>query len=136
MLQLELVCFFGNNNPLNVSARLRGDLQTNQRAERAAVQRALEILSTQTDNRMYQICTDSEYVINCLSKWVTTWQKNGWINARGLPVCNRDLIRDITNLNASCTNVIGLKKVRAHSGDNANNQADRLAGEGVFWEEY
>lgn len=64
--------FFGNNNPLNVSARLRGVPQTNQRAELAGIKRALEILSTREDGRMYQICTDSEYAINSLNKWVVT----------------------------------------------------------------
>ncbi|KAG5358323.1 Ribonuclease H [Yarrowia sp. B02] len=111
--------YFGNNNPMN----------TNQRAELAAITRTLQILSTQNDRRMYQICTDSAYAINCLSKWVVEWQKNGWINEKGQPVANRDLIEDIVNLNRTCDNVVGLKQVQGHSDSEGNNEADRLAKE-------
>lgn len=128
--------FFGNNNPLNVSARLKGVPKTNQRAKLAGIKRALEILSTREDGRMYQIYTDSKYAINSLNKWAVTWQRNGWLNTKGLPVSNRDLIEDIVNLNASCLNVIGLRKVLAHSDCDGNNQADKLAREGVLRGEY
>lgn len=85
---------------------------------------------------MYQIYTDSKYAINSLNKWAVTWQRNGWLNTKGLPVSNRDLIEDIVNLNASCLNVIGLRKVLAHSDCDGNNQADKLAREGVLRGEY
>jgi ribonuclease HI len=53
--------------------------QTNQTAELQAIYSGLERLKTLTppSDRVVRVCTDSEYSINCLTKWVSGWKKKG-----------------------------------------------------------
>jgi len=50
---------------------------TNQTAELHAIYAGLEHLKTITaaPERVVRICTDSEYSINCLTKWVSGWRR-------------------------------------------------------------
>ncbi|KAG5355520.1 Ribonuclease H1 [Yarrowia sp. C11] len=122
--------FFGNNHPGNVSQRLLIGAQTNQRAELAAIKRAYEMIeSLDRNNDYYEIYSDSEYAINCLTKWHKAWKKNGWRTSTGKEVANRDLIESILELRNrdSCGYITGIIKVPAHSDCEGNNEADRLA---------
>ena len=44
------------------------------------------------------IYTDSKYAANCMNDWIYKWSDNGWINAAGNEVANRDLIQEASNL--------------------------------------
>lgn len=123
--------YFGDNNPKNVSEAVFGYTQTNQRAELSAILRAFQPIDDHHPGKYYRVYTDSAYAINCLTKWHIGWERNGWVNSRGMPVANRDLIEDIIELRSdSCRNAV-LKKVTAHSGDSGNDAADKLAREGI-----
>ena len=71
---------------------------TNQRAELTAIIIALEhAIETrdELDNGPYMhvtIHTDSRYAHGCMTVWYRKWQSNGFINALGNEVVNRDLI--------------------------------------------
>ena len=71
---------------------------TNQRAELGAIILALEHAIEQRgqlDSNPYMnvtIHTDSKYVHGCMTEWYRKWQDNGFINALGNEVVNRDLI--------------------------------------------
>lgn len=73
-------------------------LPTNQRAELSAIVLALEEAINQrgqldTYPYMYvTIHTDSKYAHGCMTDWYRKWQRNGFINALGNEVANRDLI--------------------------------------------
>lgn len=41
------------------------------------------------------ILSDSNYAINCVTKWFQKWRDNGWLNASNKTVENRDLIEKI-----------------------------------------
>lgn len=81
---------------------------TNQRAELYAIKEALNWALDDYEYNLpnlwpeqivkVNISSDSEYAINCVSVWVRNWKANGWINAHGLAVVNRDLIKDINDL--------------------------------------
>lgn len=46
------------------------------------------------------IHTDSEFLINSITKWVKKWKKNNWLTANGEPVKNKEqliLLDDIIN---------------------------------------
>lgn len=122
----KLICGFRN-----VSEALKGTKQTNQRAELTAVLRALEIAPRHRDVTIY---TDSKYAINCVTQWYKTWENNKWLNAKGKPVENKDLITDIRekieerNYVNRDTSFIWIK---GHAGDEGNVAADRLANEGA-----
>ena len=42
-----------------------------------------------------KIYTDSQFVINCMTKWYPSWQRNGWYNKQGKPVVNRPQIEEL-----------------------------------------
>ncbi|KAK4705755.1 ribonuclease HI, partial [Phenoliferia sp. Uapishka_3] len=69
-------------------------------------------------------------------EWIPGWKRRGWRNAKGDPVANRDLIEYILALlkcrkSKSPTSRITFEKVRAHSGIDGNEEADRLANQGA-----
>lgn len=123
---------FGEWHPWNVSERLPGSPQTNQRAELAAVKRAYEVIDAKGNGGKYEIHTDSAYAIGCLTEWAPTWQRRGWINSEGSPVQNQDLIRALLLVRdrPSCRHVT-LKKCEGHSQDYYNDKADHLAKMGA-----
>jgi ribonuclease HI len=45
-----------------------------------------------------RIFSDSKYAVNCMTEWQLKWRDNGWINAAGLEVVNRDLIEQACDL--------------------------------------
>lgn len=126
---------FGNyHHSWNVSERLTGSPQTNQRAELAALLRAFEIIDAKGNGGKYEIYTDSAYVIGCLAGWAATWEQRGWVNSDGAPVRNQDLIKAllIVKNRPSCRHVT-LKKCQGHSNDYFSqgiSQADMLNSQG------
>ena len=77
---------------------------TNQRAEITAIMLALEQALARYD-RLHSapvldltIYTDSKYAQGCMSTWIHQWSENGWLNSRGSPVANRDLIQEASDL--------------------------------------
>ena len=107
---------------------------TNQRAELYAIQRSLELVMSSKDykenrQRIY-VFTDSEYSINCVTKWHRKWLKNQWKTSSGKTVENKDLIKPLLDLLKKARVVF--KHVRAHTGKSdrysvANHAADRIA---------
>ena len=76
------------------------------------------------------IKTDSQYSINCVTKWVKTWLKNGWQTSDGRDVSNKEFIEVIYAYTKKYN--IYFEHVSAHTdGDDddsiANAVADRLA---------
>jgi ribonuclease HI len=111
--------------------------QTNQTAELTAIYEGLERLKhiTKIEEIIVRICTDSEYSINCLTKWVIGWRKKDWKTAEGKPVVHRELIEKILN---TLKDFAGHQfcHVKAHTGEadedsRFNDVADRLARKSV-----
>ena len=46
------------------------------------------------DDDLLILC-DSQYVINCVTKWMPGWKRKGWRKADGKPVMNVDLLKEI-----------------------------------------
>lgn len=70
------------------------------------------------------------YAINCCTKWLATWRGNGWINSKGKPVENRDLIEGVADRIAERAGVgskTSFRWIKGHEGDEGNEAADRLA---------
>jgi ribonuclease HI len=111
--------------------------QTNQTAELNAIYGGLERLKTLTpaSERVVRICTDSEYSINCHTKWVVGWRKKTWKTAEGKDVVHRVVIEKIID---SLKDFGGHQfvHVKAHTGaadDDSrwNDVVDRLARKAV-----
>lgn len=122
--------FFGHGDPRNLSERLQGEPQTNQRAELMAIQRALEVVPLERD---VQILTDSRYSIDCVTQWAERWEKNGWKTTTG-DVKHKDIIAAVTErirLRAKTGGKTYFKWVKGHASDAGNVAADLLAVKGA-----
>lgn len=123
--------FFGDGDPRNVSERLVGDPQTNQRAELMAMLRALEIAPAE---QTVQIISDSQYSIKCVTQWAAGWKVKGWVTATGEKVKNQDIIRVLLDRMEERTRAGAntyFRWVKGHSSDRGNVAADRLAVRGA-----
>ena len=122
--------YFGPSDPRNASEPLLGR-QTNQRAELQAVIRALEIIVSHRrgSRESVEIRTDSSYVQKGITKWIHGWKKNNWRTASQKPVKNKDLWITLDHLVTKVNRAIFVH-VKAHSGIEGNEQADRLAVDG------
>lgn len=64
---------------------------TNNRMEMTAAIAALEFLADSDQQEFITLYTDSQYLINGITKWVKGWKKKGWKTAEGKPVLNQEL---------------------------------------------
>jgi ribonuclease HI len=125
--------WFPDNQSLSTSARIpAGEPQTNQRAELAAIHRSVVVLEERgfRDEDLI-IYTDSDYCINCLTKWITGWVSRGWKTAAGGDVLHRDLIQDTSSRLARFKSY-RFVHVRSHTGgeddlSRNNDIVDRMA---------
>ena len=97
-------------------------LTTNNRMEMTAVIAALNALKHPCAVNLF---SDSQYVINGVTKWIFGWQKNGWRTADKKPVQNSDLWQEIVRLTKYHT--IEWHWVKGHAGHAENERADALA---------
>lgn len=69
---------------------------TENRAELTAVVEALKRLNQSCDLDIY---TDSEHIATAINNnWLVKWQDNGWMNAKGREISNRDLWQEMAEL--------------------------------------
>ena len=73
---------------------------TNQRAELTAIILALRVAISRHQKwdiraRLHVVVeSDSRYAVNCMNTWLKKWRCNGWMNAAGCEVANRDVLED------------------------------------------
>lgn len=100
---------------------------TNNRMELMGAITALE----KTPKQMpIQIWTDSGYVKDGITKWISNWKAKGWKKSDGKAVLNQDLwIR----LDHACMHrTIDWQWIKGHAGHAGNEMADKLANDGVL----
>ena len=85
---------------------------------------ALKLLATDKQTEPITLYTDSEYLINGVTKWVKGWKKKGWKTAQGKPVLNQDLWEILDELN---TQQVQWQHVRGHAGNVDNERCDAIA---------
>jgi len=107
---------------------------TNQVAELSAgicgLRRALLIQSHKVggeDLRQVIIKADSEYLVKGMTDWVFKWEKNGYTTAKGKPVTNARLFRELLSLVAEL-NELNVEVLFWHVPRAYNEEADALAG--------
>ena len=97
---------------------------TNNRMELMAAIQALKALKTP---HTVILTTDSNYLREGITKWVSSWKKNNWKTREGKPVKNIDLWIELLSL--SNLHQIEWKWIKAHAGHRENERADRLASD-------
>ena len=95
---------------------------TNNRMELKAAIEGLEAVGT---SQLVAVYTDSQYVRNGITDWMTNWKRNGWRTASNKAVKNRDLWEALDN--ARQARSVSWHWVRGHSGHPQNERADALA---------
>ena len=99
---------------------------TNNRMELMAAISALESLREPCHVTLH---TDSKYVLQGLTEWLPGWKKRGWKTADSKPVKNQDLWERLDA--AAARHQVDWKWVKGHAGDPGNENADRLANQGL-----
>jgi ribonuclease HI len=99
---------------------------TNNRMELRAAIHALEALKRRSTVDLF---TDSSYVKDGITQWITGWKAKGWRTAANKPVKNVDLWR-LLNVQVGAHDVIW-HWVKGHAGDPENERADALARRGI-----
>ena len=97
-------------------------LTTNNRMELAAAIEALKALKRPC---RVEIHTDSNYVRDGITKWIHSWQRNGWRTADKKPVKNAELWQAL--LEAEAPHQVKWHWVKGHSGHRENDRVDALA---------
>jgi ribonuclease HI len=102
---------------------------TNNRMEYTA---ALEGLRALPAGSRACICTDSQLMLNSMTRWLAGWKRKGWKTASGDPVKNQDLVQAL-EAEIARHEQVRWHWVRGHEtgADHAhkalNDRADRLA---------
>lgn len=71
------------------------------------------------------ILCDSQYVINCITKWMPGWKRKGWRKADGKPVMNVELLQEIDE--ALVGRRYRFEWVKGHANHPMNEAADQRA---------
>ena len=122
--------FWEDDNPFNISEPFTIYPVTNIRTELYACIKACEIFieslykvdSEIENNKSLIIYTDSQFVINAITKWSHNWKKKNWKKADGKPVQNIDLISKLYDL--YCSYPISFKHVRSHQKEPVDKDSD------------
>ena len=127
----------GNPGPGGWGALLRyGELEkklyggsldtTNNRMELMA---AIEALSALKKPCRVALTTDSEYVRQGITTWLSNWKQKGWKTSAKKPVKNIDLWQQLDKQVAR--HEVQWHWVKGHSGHRENEIADQLANLGI-----
>jgi len=105
---------------------------TNNRMELKAAIMGIKNADTTTEITIY---TDSKYVKDGITNWITNWKKKNWITASKKPVKNQDLWKELDNMNNQYN--VKWEWVKAHQDNDSddskyNNMADQLARKGAI----
>ena len=106
-------------------------LTTNNRMELTAAIKGLENWDSQDEKQFsfkeIKIYTDSLYLKDGITSWISNWEKNNWKTADKKNVKNVDLWKKLKDLVKS--KQIVWHWIKGHSNDPMNDLADKLAKE-------
>ena len=120
--------YFQEDDPRNCSERVIGK-QTNNTAELTAILKIFDILEKEIKyGTRVTIYSDSQYSIDCFTKWSIQWAKDNWTKKN---IKNIELVKQGYKLFQTYPHV-QLIHVKAHTGGQdifsvGNEHADRLA---------
>lgn len=94
---------------------------TNNRMELLAVIAGLSKLQVPC---IVNLFADSQYVLNGISQWLSSWKRNNWMTKSG-PVVNQDLWIELDKLLA--IHQVRCNWVKGHAGHGPNEAVDSMA---------
>ncbi|MCX7115568.1 MAG: ribonuclease HI [Gammaproteobacteria bacterium] len=99
---------------------------TNNRMELTAAIKGLQSLTRSCQVELY---TDSQYLRQGMTQWLSAWKKRGWKTSSNQAIKNLDLWQTLDEL--SKLHHIEWHWVKAHSGHPENERADQLANQAI-----
>lgn len=96
---------------------------TNNRMELTAMIAGLRMIPADTPTNVY---TDSQLVVNIITKWAAGWKARGWTKKTSGPIANLELVKEAYELARARPNA-NITWIKAHSGYRWNEYADALA---------
>lgn len=72
-----------------------------------------------------EVVTDSQYVKNGITTWITNWKRNGWRTSNKEPVKNQDLWQELDA--EAGRHKLTWTWTKGHADHQDNNRADELA---------
>ena len=105
---------------------------TNNTAELNALYQSLIIAQEQINkDKSVQILCDSKYSIDCVTNWAFNWKKKGWKRKVAGDIKNLEIIQQAHELYLSISQSVDVSHVRAHTGIEGNELADRMSIYGI-----
>jgi ribonuclease HI len=95
---------------------------TNNRMELKA---AIQGLRTLRERCEVEVVTDSEYLKNGITSWISNWKKRNWMTSQKKPVINRDLWEELDR--EVERHRVSWSWTKGHASHEDNNRADELA---------
>ena len=117
-----------NGNKVLKQRELNGG-STNTTNNQMELTAAIEALETLRQSSSITIVTDSVYVKDGITKWLSRWKQNGWRTATKKPVKNLELWQQLDD--AQGRHSVTWTWVKGHAGHPENERADFLAREGM-----
>lgn len=131
--------FWGPLHAMNTAEKLKGDKQTNNRAELSAAIVAVA-QSIKLGLSSIEISTDSKHVKEGITKWIKEWKSSDWKTAKKKDdVLNKDLWQLLDYAKDQLN--VEWKWVEGHQEIEGNLQADALAKKGIgaesiYWQTF
>lgn len=89
--------FISDNHKYNGVWKVEGK-GTNQIAELMGIREGLKLSREYFSDKKVILCTDSMYVIKCVTEWSKKWLENDWKTAKNEEVKNSKLIKEILEI--------------------------------------
>ncbi|MGH8953341.1 MAG: ribonuclease H family protein [Acidimicrobiia bacterium] len=96
---------------------------TNNKMELTALIAGLKMIATDAKVDVY---TDSQLIVNIVTKWADGWKAKGWTKKSSGPIANLELVKEAHALYKERPGA-RLQWIKAHSGYRWNEYADALA---------
>jgi ribonuclease HI len=119
--------FFGDNDPRNISETFTSSeiKVTNNTMEFIAAIKGIK--QVENTNSKILIVSDSEYLINSMTKWAKKWKENNWKKSNNKPIENQQLVIELYEL----TQKYNVKYL--HQRSHLNPPKDKTTKEYKLW---
>lgn len=119
--------WFGHGDERNISVPNPYPPHTSNRAEMAAALLAMRAhRRSARKSEPLRVMSDSTYVVRGMNEWMAEWERRQFFNVK-----NSKLWRKLSAERRRASCAVSFVHVRGHNGDEGNEEADRLAREGV-----
>lgn len=120
------VAVYRNNEVSELWYGLYETMGTNNTAELGALHQSLLIAQKEIQKgNTVEIKCDSMYSIDCIKKWAISWEKKAWTK-KGGAIKNLEIIQKTYALYNTIKKDVNLSHIKAHSGFEGNELADRM----------